>query len=422
MLKNVAPYVKLALGYLLVSAAWILGTDALLHSAEGKNISWVQQIQSIKGLIFISISTLFIFFLAKRYYKTQKASLTRSEELLQRYIALGEASREAIMDHDLSEDVAIVNTHMQEYMKEEGRKVQHFTYKFRNRIHPDDRIYVVKNYQDTLNAKSSFWQADFRFSLGDKGYHDVIQRGTILRDREGKPVRFISILQDVTELRSMRTAYYEQKIQHTKMLGQYIIQAQESERNRWSEELHDNVGQLLTVVKLYMDMMATEKVFSSELLQRAQEMTAKALDDIRQLSASIKPPEFGVNTLAQSIQTLINNIIRIRHYEIHLQFDEKDEQYLNNDQKLMIYRVVQEQLNNIIKYAEASFISITIKASSNSVSLNIRDNGKGFDVSKVETGVGLRNIRSRLQVYSGALQIESAPGTGCSLTAAFSLS
>ena len=421
MFKNVPPYVKLTLGYLAVSAAWILGTDALTNSAKGDNLSWIQQIQSIKGLIFISISALFIYFLSRRYYKKLNSSLTRSEELLQRYIALGEASREAIMDHDLSMDIAIVNSHMQDYMQEEGKQVQHFTYKFRNRIHPDDRVNVIKNYQDTLNAKSSFWQADFRFSLGDKGYHDVTQRGTILRDQSGKPVRFISILQDVTELRSMRTAYYEQKIQHTKMLGQYIIQAQESERNRWSEELHDNVGQLLTVVKLYMDMMAAEKVFSPELLHKAQEMTAKALDDIRQLSASIKPPEFGINTLSQSIQTLINNIIRIRHYEIQLQFEERDEQYLNNEQKLMIYRVVQEQLNNIIKYAEASFISITIQATPNSVSLNIRDNGKGFDVSKVETGVGLRNIRSRLQVYSGALQIESAPGTGCSLTAAFSL-
>ena len=87
----------------------------------------------------------------------------------------------------------------------------------------------------------------------------------------------------------------------------------------------------------------------------------------------------------------------------------------------MIYRVVQEQLNNIIKYAQASFIEIFIRSSELNVQIEIRDNGKGFDTGKRKTGIGLRNIRSRLQVYSGSLSIESAPGSGCTLIAGFSL-
>ena len=86
----------------------------------------------------------------------------------------------------------------------------------------------------------------------------------------------------------------------------------------------------------------------------------------------------------------------------------------------MIYRVVQEQVNNIVKYAEASSVEIKLDNTSTSqVLVTVRDNGKGFEPEKVRTGIGLRNIQSRLQVYNGSLVIHSSPGNGCLLEASF---
>lgn len=422
MFRNISPAFRIAFFYFIISAAWVLGSDELATVIAGKNADFFHTLQNLKGIFFILISSIFLFWISKTYYNKMGYSLQKTEEMLHRYKALGEASREGIADHDLLTDVAIINDQMKMYLQMDSEVVEHFTLKFRQRIHPDDRPTVVRNFRQTIASGATFWQGDFRCLLTNGTYHDVKNRGTILRDENGRATRFIFILQDVSELRNMRTAFYEQQIRHKQLLGQSIIKAQENERNRWAEELHDNVGQLLTVVKLYLDQLSELGQPSPALLSKSQEMTVKALNDIRQLSASIKPPEFSISTLEQSIENLLDNIARIRPYEFNLDLEQLDENQLKDDQKLMIYRVVQEQLNNIIKYAQASFIDISIRSSEMNVQIEIRDNGKGFDTTQRQHGIGLRNIRSRLQVYSGSLIIESAPGKGCTLFAGFSLS
>jgi two-component system, NarL family, sensor histidine kinase UhpB len=422
MTRKISPASRIAIIYFIVSALWVLGSDELASIIAGKNVELYHTLQKLKGIFFICISSLFLFWVANIYYRKMSLTLARSEELLDRYKALGEASREGIADHDLITDIANINDKMKVYLELDQDVVEHFSIKYRQRIHPDDRPTVVRNFRETVASGASLWQGDFRCKLTNGTYHDVKNRGTILRDENGRATRFIFILQDVSELRNMRTAFYEQQIRHKQLVGQSIIKAQESERNRWAEELHDNVGQLLTVVKLYLDQLAAQQQPSPSLVTKSQEMTVKALNDIRHLSASIKPPEFSISTLEQSIENLLENIARIRPYEFNLDMEQLDENQLKDDQKLMIYRVVQEQLNNIIKYANASFIDIVIRSSELNVQIEIKDNGQGFDTTKRETGIGLRNIRSRLQVYSGSLIIESSPGKGCVLIAGFSLS
>jgi two-component system, NarL family, sensor histidine kinase UhpB len=421
MIKNNSPALRIAFFYFIISSLWVLGSDELAVILSGKNAALLHIMQNLKGIFFILISSIFLFWVVNRYYKKMSLSLQNTEELLDRYKALGEASREGIADHDLLTDIAYLNEQMKTYLQMDSDVVEHFSVKYRQRIHPDDRPTIVRNFRQTIASGASLWQGDFRCLLTNGTYHDVKNRGTVLRDENGRATRFIFILQDVSELRNMRTAFYEQQIRHKQQVGQSIIKAQETERNRWAEELHDNVGQLLTVVKLYLDQLAEQVSPASPLIVKSQEMTVKALNDIRQLSAAIKPPEFSISTLEQSIENLLENIGRIRPYEFNLDIEHLDENQLKDEQKLMIYRVVQEQLNNIIKYAQASFIEISVRSSELNVQIEIRDNGKGFDTTKRETGIGLRNIRSRLQVYSGSLIIESEPGKGCTLIAGFSL-
>ena len=214
---------------------------------------------------------------------------------------------------------------------------------------------------------------------------------------------------------------FQQELKHRQMLGQSIIKTQEEERNRWALELHDNVGQLLTVIKLYMEQMSIEPSKTSVLLPKAQEMTEKVLNDIRQLSASMKPPEFSVTSLNEAIRQLVANIQRVKTFQFDLHLDSMCEKQLNDDHKLMIFRVVQEQLNNIIKYAQANQIAIHIATTAQKATIEIVDDGKGFDTSIIASGIGLRNIRSRLQVYAGQLEIDSSPGEGCKLNAEFGL-
>ncbi|MGZ8511150.1 MAG: sensor histidine kinase, partial [Chitinophagaceae bacterium] len=93
--------------------------------------------------------------------------------------------------------------------------------------------------------------------------------------------------------------------------------------------------------------------------------------------------------------------------------------YLNDEQKLMIYRIVQEQLNNITKYAAAQNVSIQIEIDHPRVIVSIKDDGVGFEADKLQSGIGLKNIRGRLNLFNGTLEIISAPGKGCELRSEF---
>ena len=86
-----------------------------------------------------------------------------------------------------------------------------------------------------------------------------------------------------------------------------------------------------------------------------------------------------------------------------------------------MYRIIQEQLNNVLKHSDADFVIISIAYNGKAVYLSIRDNGVGFDTSKYTTGIGFSNIRNRIEVFNGNMQISSAPGEGCTLAVEFAV-
>jgi two-component system sensor histidine kinase UhpB len=119
--------------------------------------------------------------------------------------------------------------------------------------------------------------------------------------------------------------------------------------------------------------------------------------------------------LNEALQGLVEEVNLTRQIHVALSFQKEAANKLDARMELMLYRIVQEQLNNIIKHARASKAAVELKSDAGSVILLIKDNGVGFDPSKKPTGIGLKNIRSRVEFYSGQLHLESAPGKGCSL-------
>jgi two-component system sensor histidine kinase UhpB len=223
----------------------------------------------------------------------------------------------------------------------------------------------------------------------------------------------------VTELRDARTKNYQQQMAFRQSLSRTMVEAEEKEKNRWALELHDNVCQVLTVAKLF-----TEEALRNQddpFIRKSKNMIEKAINDIRHISSSIKPPEFSTTSLYEAIEGLIDNIKRFVAFEFVIEYDHMADKLLSSEQKLMVYRVVQEQLNNITKYAGASRVELLVAVANKQVTVAVKDDGKGFDPAKVKTGIGLKNIGSRLQLFSGDVNIHSSPGKGCELKARFSI-
>jgi two-component system sensor histidine kinase UhpB len=417
---GLSPASWLTLIYLVVSITWILTSDSVAIRMAGQNATFLQHLQQFKGLFFVSVSAMLLYSVSNRFYNNLVASFRQRENLEKKFEGLNYAAREAIFDCDLEKMTAELNEKMRFFFPTAGNRVENFWAGFQERIHPEDLQNIRKEYNEIAHTSRSLWQIEHRLLGADEKYYHVISSIYIIRNEHSQlPVRLIGTILDITDLRKLQIEKYEQRLRHKQELAASMIRVQESERDRWAQELHDNVCQLLTVANLYLGQMEKKPGTIPQLLPQARTLVGNSMAEIRQLSASIKPPSFELATLRESLEKLTADIARVKEIIFLLHIDDLEEMIFDEDQKLLVYRIVQEQLNNILKYAEASKVEIAVRLVDETVTIRVVDNGKGFDPLHARNGIGLGNIRSRLQLHKGTLEIQSEPGKGCTLLARF---
>ncbi|MBN8668513.1 MAG: PAS domain-containing protein [Chitinophagales bacterium] len=418
-MPTISPSGKLALVYLSVSVLWILVGDSIALRISGQNAEMLDRIQASKGIFFVLASAALIYFLGERFNRNLESSFQLNEKLERKFKALNEAAREGILDYDFQTDSALVNEKMQFFVPCTDQPIPNFWVTYRSRIHPEDVGRISEGYRTLLVSNRISWQTELRLRGEDDKYYTVIFSSFLIRQSSGKPVRLIGAVQDVSELRNLQIEHYKQQLKYKRAMTRTIIKAQENERNRWAGELHDNVCQLLSVAKMYLMDMARFPEHRENLLPETTQLITDSITEIRQLSASIQSPVFSKMSLATAVQNLVANINRVSSFEFEWKEKGLKEGVLENEHKLMIYRIIQEQLNNITKYASATKVAVQLRFEGNLVTLEITDNGKGFDPADAKSGVGLRNMQSRLLAYQGTMDIHSAPGKGCRIRAQF---
>ena len=227
---------------------------------------------------------------------------------------------------------------------------------------------------------------------------------------------------DITEKRRAEEELARQTDIRQKLITQTSIQVQEREREEIGIELHDNINQILAAAKLYLDIFIKKEDTSLEMLLKCYENMGLAMEEIRQLSQSLVAPSLGGVSLDKALCNLINNLPFSSSLQLELDTHSYHEDIRDENMKLMCYRIVQVQLNNIIKHARAKAATIQLKKEPDHLELVIQDNGIGFDTKKKSTGIGLRNIRNRVGLYNGSVSIDSEPGKGCVLRITIPLS
>jgi len=173
--------------------------------------------------------------------------------------------------------------------------------------------------------------------------------------------------------------------------------------------------------KLFMNSAKTDPEKASEHIEKAVTYQMMAVEEIRKLSKTLNTSLVKIIGLSRSIDDIIINMKAFQQIETKFVYDRKLEKILSEDQQLMIFRILQEQTNNIIKYADAKNVSIYLKEENNQVYLSITDDGKGFDSSVQSKGIGFINIYNRVDAFGGEVKLTSAPGKGCSLEIIFPL-
>lgn len=197
----------------------------------------------------------------------------------------------------------------------------------------------------------------------------------------------------------------------------------ETERVKIGHELHDSVNPLLAVAKLYMEIIKTVTPRENQAKVQAISSILMAIQNIRQISSELVISQKEDFSLPVMINDLVKRIQATGIFKISLSVRHKKEfNKLCGERKLSLYRIVQEQLNNTIKYSKSGLVKIILFCKKGMVELRIADNGVGFDKLKSTKGIGLNNIEKRVMDLRGSVEIISSPGNGCLLHVAFPVS
>jgi signal transduction histidine kinase len=177
------------------------------------------------------------------------------------------------------------------------------------------------------------------------------------------------------------------------------------------------MNQHLNTTRLYLEV-AKEKASGEvkEMITLSHKTLTDTINEIRLLSQSLVPPTLGDLGLVESVHDLCDALKRANTYSIDFYYRHFTEEGLPGNLRLILFRIIQEQINNIIRHANALHIHIKLQTDAEYIILTINDDGQGFDFASRKKRLGLRNITNRADLFNGKVEIETAPGKGCTLT------
>ncbi|WP_239524900.1 sensor histidine kinase [Leptobacterium flavescens] len=195
------------------------------------------------------------------------------------------------------------------------------------------------------------------------------------------------------------------------------IQEQTFKNISW--ELHDNVGQLLSVAKMQLNMLQMELPENyQKRLSEASEVLGKGLSEMRQLSRTLNTDYVSNLGLQESLEVEVNRFKRLNF--LRIEYDHLGDTIpINKKDEIIIFRIFQECFSNCIKYSKATLLSIVVEFRSKELFISATDNGVGFDMKKRGEGAGLINMRKRAELIGAKLTITSEINKGVSVTLAY---
>lgn len=211
--------------------------------------------------------------------------------------------------------------------------------------------------------------------------------------------------------------------EHRLELLKTTIETTEVERKRIAGDLHDEIGSHLSTIRMALNAIKSKTISDPQIIELTNESKTildNTIESVRNISHNLLPPgleKFGLTATASDLCQKIS-----QHSEIQVIFKAEQLPELKSQQELAVYRILQELLNNSIKHSEATVISVNMFTESKLFRFDYSDNGKGFDpeLNEMGSGLGLRNIESRIKALMGNYKINAKNGHGFNIEIQFS--
>lgn len=211
---------------------------------------------------------------------------------------------------------------------------------------------------------------------------------------------------------------YALQADHQRALLESVLHAVENERRRFAQDLHDEIGGALSALRMQLSRLATRPAQNDldEIAGVGKEVVDSAVESVRRIAYDMLPPGLEVFGLGYAAGELCKRTEAMT--KLHITYSGDPELRLSNKHhELMLYRILQELLNNAVKHSAAQQVEVRLGPVQQGVELFYSDDGAGFDAAAAAgSGLGLKNMESRVQFFNGNLQVESKPGQGTQIT------
>jgi PAS domain S-box-containing protein len=331
-----------------------------------------------------------------------ETALRSSEERLR---IIADVTTDAIWERDMQTDEVAWSSGLETlfgYAKDEHRPHNWWL----NHVHPDERAGVEASIEAQIGSQDDYWTAEYRFLRADGTYANVLDRGYVIREPDGRPVKFIGAMVDITTQLQM---------------AQAVAHAALVERQRLSRDLHDSVTQSLYSVSLMAEAArrradAGEREMTVEFIGRLGLLSQQALRQLRLLVYELRPSMLEQEGLTEALRHRLEAVERRAGLKVQLVHE--GDAVIPPALEADLFRVAQEALNNSLKYASADAVTVHLRVNEDEIVLEISDNGHGFDRTATTEDVGgLATIRRRVTSLGGELSLLATPGGGATVRA-----
>ena len=363
--------------------------------------------------------------------EARTAELTRAYETLKAEVGMRERTEEALRDSERKYSQVVETSLTGIYIDQDTKIVfcnQRFAEMFGysrdeligmeswKLVHPEDRAMTDEWRQMRLRGEPAPAEYEARGLTQDGRTLWVVRRNTRM-DFRGRPAVLGNIV-DITRRRQMEEALIESE-KELRLLSSQLLAAQEVERKRIAQELHDSIGQTLVALKFALErkisQMGTGNAPPGISLEDILSMLQNGLEETRRIMTNLRPSILDDLGILATINWFLREFQKV-YPQIRVQRQiEAQEQEFPEALKIVIFRILQEAMNNIAKHSQGDGVVLTLEQKNSRLILKIQDNGVGFDPEICPRGLGLSSIKERVHLSGGIFILESTPGKGTCL-------
>ena len=414
----------LTLSYIIVAGLWLIFSADVVDWIMGVEID-SPAVQTMRGINFVTTTGILLYLVLRRTSRRRRLAAEAQRLSQQRFESVALATTQAIWDLNLETKVVWWSEGMQKLFGYRPEDVSSQFDWWLQRVHPEDRDRVTSSILKIVESGGPNWSGEYRFRRKDETYASVLDRGFIIRHAVNNPVRLVGGLSDVSEQRMAEKALANYREQ-LRALAARLQTGREEERANVAREIHDDLGQTLTAIKLNLDWVESQigkqedQASFNPLLDRvveSTEMIEAAILSVQRIATDLRPVLLDSLGLAEALSEESRQFQQRSGIACEPQLPD-DELKLPPQVSIAVFRVFQEALTNVARHSKATHVKIFLGTENDKVVLRLSDNGLGIRPEAIcdPRSLGLLGMIERAADLGGRVSFEPETPQGTRVT------